>query len=128
MVNGFHNWLKLQLCFLIGGNHWVRKKVNIWLHKKGGGLERHPPLYLKYRAKCWSILEYLFLNWSKGKTKKRMGEKLFLFSYTPLTLTQKKGKGIKREREHLQSYSDVFLLIYWFFFGYFSKMKSVNLR
>ena len=25
----FHNWLKLQLCFLIGGYHKVRKKGNL---------------------------------------------------------------------------------------------------
>ena len=38
----------------------LEKGVIIWLHKKGRGLERHPTLCLKCRAKCWSILEYLF--------------------------------------------------------------------
>ena len=60
-VYWFPSWLKLQPCFLIGGNYCIRKKgVIIWLHRKSGGRERHAPLYLKWRAKCWSILEYLF--------------------------------------------------------------------
>ena len=52
---------KLQPCFLIGGDHWIIKRGSIWLHRKGGGLERHVPLNLKCRAKCWFILEYLLV-------------------------------------------------------------------
>ena len=40
-VEGFHNWLKFQLIFLICGDHLLRKGVIIWLNRKGGGLERH---------------------------------------------------------------------------------------
>ena len=38
------------------------KGVIIWLHRKGGGLKRHSPFCLECRAKCWSIIEYLFLQ------------------------------------------------------------------
>ena len=34
---GFHSWFKLQPCFPIGGDHWIIKRVIIWLHRKGGG-------------------------------------------------------------------------------------------
>ena len=54
------SWLKLQPCFLIGGDHW--KGVIIWLHRKGGGLERYSLLYLKCRANFWTILEYLLYS------------------------------------------------------------------
>ena len=68
-VYGFlHIWQKLQPCFLIGGYHWIRKSVIIWLHRKGGGVERHPLLYLKCRAKCSFILEYLLCNGLINKT------------------------------------------------------------
>ena len=56
-VYEFHSWLKLQPCFLISRE--LEKAVIIWLHREGGGLERHAPLYLKFHAIYWSILEYL---------------------------------------------------------------------
>ena len=62
-VYGFQSWLKSHPCFLIGGDHWIRKGVIIWLHRKGGGLERHPTLYLICHAKCWPILEYLLAEY-----------------------------------------------------------------
>ena len=38
------------------------KGVIIWLHRKGGGHKRPATLFLKYRAKCWSIIEYLLVG------------------------------------------------------------------
>ena len=42
---------KISTFFLIGGDHWIKKGVIIWLHRKGGGLERHSMKYTKYHAK-----------------------------------------------------------------------------
>ena len=42
------------------------------MHRKGGGLERHSPLYLECRDKCWSTVEYLLFVW---RLKKRYNNK-----------------------------------------------------
>ena len=36
-VKGFHNWLKLQPCFLNGGDHWIKKGVIIYCIEREGG-------------------------------------------------------------------------------------------
>ena len=40
----------------------MRKGVIIWLHRKGMGIKRPAPLFLKCRAKCWSIIGYLLFK------------------------------------------------------------------
>ena len=40
----------------------LRKYSINWLHRKGGGLERHLKYYTKCWAKCWSILKHLLDN------------------------------------------------------------------
>ena len=57
-VYGFHSWLKLKPCFLIGGDHWIKKGILIWLHRKGGGLKRHYICYMCLSA-GWKVVRYL---------------------------------------------------------------------
>ena len=56
----------VEIGVLNGGDHWIKKGVIIWLHRKGGVLGK-TPLYLKCRAKCWFILDYLFLKFNENK-------------------------------------------------------------
>ena len=58
---GFHNCLKLQHVSWLVEIIELTKGVIIWLHKKGGEIERHSLIYKKCLAKCWSISKYLLL-------------------------------------------------------------------
>ena len=46
-VYKFSSWLKLQLCFLIGGDHSIRKKDNYLTAKKGRGTRKKLTVILK---------------------------------------------------------------------------------
>ena len=48
------------------------KGVIIWLHRKGVGLKRPAPLFLKCRAKCWTIIcriSYFLIYKNKSESK-----------------------------------------------------------
>ena len=34
-------WAKIPTFFMISGDFWIKKRVIIWLLRKGRGLERH---------------------------------------------------------------------------------------
>ena len=65
--------LKSHAFIVIGCGPWIKKKWIICValfHRREGGFERHSLQCTKYRAICWSIIEYLLFRCVGGARKK----------------------------------------------------------